>query len=117
MLNIRDRNSPYFVEWIPNNVQTAMCDVAPRGLSMSASLISNTTAIQESFKKLASAFDDMLKKRAYLHWYAAEGMDEAEFSDCRSTIHDLVSEYQRQQEAVAETTIVEDDLAMMEDED
>ncbi|KAK1126217.1 hypothetical protein K0M31_004850 [Melipona bicolor] len=117
MLNIRSRNSPYFIEWIPNNIQTAMCDVAPRGLSMSASLISNTTAIQESFKKLASAFDGMLKKRAYLHWYAAEGMDETEFSDCRSTMHDLVSEYQRQQEAVAETVIVED-LAMIDsDED
>lgn len=108
MLNIRNRNSPYFVEWIPNNVQTAMCDIAPRGMTMSASMISNTTAIQEPFKKLREAFDGMTKKRAYPHWYTAEGMDESEFSDSRSTLNDLLCEYQEQEEAIAETSIVDD---------
>ncbi|OAD57077.1 Tubulin beta chain [Eufriesea mexicana] len=108
MLNIRNRNSPYFVEWIPNNIQTALCDIAPRGLTMSASMISNTTAIQEPFKRLTIAFDGMMKKRAYLHWYTAEGMDESEFSDSRSTVNDLVSEYQQQEEAIAETSFAED---------
>ncbi|XP_068972999.1 tubulin beta-1 chain-like isoform X1 [Bombus flavifrons] len=115
MLNIRNRNSPYFIEWIPNNVQTAMCDIAPRGLAMNASMVSNTTAIQEPFKRLVDAFDGMMKKRAYLHWYTAEGMDETEFSDSRSTMYDLVSEYQRQQEATMETSFVEDVVAEYED--
>ncbi|KOC68978.1 Tubulin beta-1 chain [Habropoda laboriosa] len=108
MLSVRNKNSPYFVEWIPNNVQTAMCDIGPRGLSMSASMISNTTAIHEPFKQLAHVFDGMLKKKAYLHWYTAEGMDESEFTDCRGLMQDLVSEYQRQQEAAAESSFVKD---------
>ena len=30
MLNVQNKNSSYFVEWIPNNVKTAVCDIPPR---------------------------------------------------------------------------------------
>ena len=30
MLNIQNKNSSYFVEWIPNNVKVAVCDIPPR---------------------------------------------------------------------------------------
>ena len=46
MLNIQNKNSAYFVEWIPNNVKTAVCDIPPRGLKMAATFIGNSTAIQ-----------------------------------------------------------------------
>ena len=46
MLNIQNKNSSYFVEWIPNNVKTAVCDIPPRGLKMAATFIGNSTAIQ-----------------------------------------------------------------------
>ena len=46
MLGIQNKNSSYFVEWIPNNIKTAVCDIPPRGLKMSATFIGNTTAIQ-----------------------------------------------------------------------
>ena len=36
MLNIQNKNSAYFVEWIPNNIKTAVCDIPPRGLKMVA---------------------------------------------------------------------------------
>ena len=39
ILNIQNKNSSYFVEWIPNNVKTAVCDIPPRGLKMSATFI------------------------------------------------------------------------------
>lgn len=41
MMNIQDKNSTYFVEWIPNNVKTAICDIPPRGLKMAATFIGN----------------------------------------------------------------------------
>ena len=50
MLNIQNKNSSYFVEWIPNNVKTAVCDIPPRGLSMAATFIGNTTG--NVFKKI-----------------------------------------------------------------
>lgn len=36
MVNIQNKNTSYFVEWIPNHVMTAICDVPPRGLKISA---------------------------------------------------------------------------------
>jgi len=32
MLNVQNKNSSYFVEWIPNNVKTAVCDIPPRSV-------------------------------------------------------------------------------------
>jgi tubulin beta len=53
MLNVKNKNSSYFVEWIPNNVKTAVCDIPPRGLKMAATFIGNSTAIQELFKRIS----------------------------------------------------------------
>jgi hypothetical protein len=78
MQNVQNKNSAYFVEWIPNNVLTAQCDIAPRGAKMAVTFIGNSTAIQELFKRVSEQFSAMFKKKAFLHWYTQEGMDEME---------------------------------------
>ncbi|AET37738.1 beta-tubulin Ecym_1516 [Eremothecium cymbalariae DBVPG len=102
MHKVQTRNSSYFVEWIPNNVQTAVCSVPPQGLDMSATFIGNSTSIQELFKRVGDQFGAMFKRKAFLHWYTSEGMDEMEFSEAESNMNDLVSEYQQYQEATVE---------------
>merc|ERR1712142_540789 len=102
MLNIQNKNSSYFVEWIPNNIKTAVCDIPPRGLKMAATFIGNSTAIQELFKRISEQFTAMFRRKAFLHWYTGEGMDEMEFTEAESNMNDLVSEYQQYQEATAE---------------
>ncbi|ERL89940.1 hypothetical protein D910_07299 [Dendroctonus ponderosae] len=102
MLAIQNKNSSYFVEWIPNNVKTAVCDIPPVGLKMSSTFIGNTTAIQELFKRISEQFAAMFRRKAFLHWYTGEGMDEMEFTEAESNMNDLVSEYQQYQEATAE---------------
>ncbi|XP_035911579.1 tubulin beta chain-like isoform X2 [Anopheles stephensi] len=102
MLNIQSKYSSYFVEWIPNNVKVAVCDIAPRGLKMSATFIGNTTAIQEIFKRISEQFTAMFRRKAFLHWYTGEGMDELEFSEAESNMNDLISEYQQYQDADVE---------------
>ncbi|XP_055964375.1 tubulin beta chain-like isoform X2 [Sorex fumeus] len=102
MLNVQNKNSSYFVEWIPNNVKTAVCDIPPRGLKMSATFIGNTTAAQELFKRILGQFSAMLRRKAFLHWYIGEGMDEMEFTQAESNTNDLVSEYQQWQDAKVE---------------
>ena len=64
MLRFDPQNSSYFVEWIPNNVKVAVCDVAPRGLPMAATFIGNSTAIQEIFKRIAEQFTAMFRRKA-----------------------------------------------------
>ncbi|KAI7111809.1 hypothetical protein KC352_g35661 [Hortaea werneckii] len=41
----------------------------------------------------------MFRRKAFLHWYTGEGMDEMEFTEAESNMNDLVSEYQQYQEA------------------
>merc|ERR1712038_1291872 len=81
MLNIQNKNSAYFVEWIPNNVKTA---------------------VQEIFKRISEQFSAMFRRKAFLHWYTGEGKDEMEFTEAESNMNDLISEYQQYQDATAE---------------
>ncbi|MCJ1223549.1 Tubulin beta chain (Beta tubulin) [Toensbergia leucococca] len=97
--NVQKKNSSYFVEWIPNNVQTALCSIPPRGLKMSSTFVGNSTSIQELFKRVGDQFTAMFRRKAFLHWYTGEGMDEMEFTEAESNMNDLVSEYQQYQEA------------------
>merc|ERR1712004_373266 len=62
----------------------------------------NSTAIQEMFKRVAEYFTAMFRRKAFLHWYTGEGMDEMEFTEAESNMNDLVSEYQQYQEATAD---------------
>ncbi|XP_068214716.1 tubulin beta chain-like isoform X2 [Palaemon carinicauda] len=101
MYNVQNKNSAYFVEWIPNNVKTAVCDIPPRGMKMAATFIGNSTAIQDIFKRISEQFTAMFRRRAFLHWYIAEGIDEMEFTESESNMNDLISEYQGYQEATA----------------
>jgi len=102
MLNVLNKNSNYFVEWIPNNIKTSVCDIPPTGLKMSATFIGNSTAIQEMFKRVSEQFSVMFRRKAFLHWYTGEGMDEMEFTEAESNMNDLISEYQQYQEASSE---------------
>jgi len=99
MLNVQNKNSTYFVEWIPNNIKSSVCDIAPKALKMAATFVGNSTSIQEMFKRVSEQFGLMFRRKAFLHWYTGEGMDEMEFTEAESNMNDLVSEYQQYQEA------------------
>jgi len=109
MLNLQNKNTSYFVEWIPNNIKSSICDIPPKGLKMSVTFIGNTTAIQDVFKRVAEQFTAMFRRKAFLHWYTGEGMDEMEFTEAESNMNDLVSEYQQYQDATAEEDQFEDE--------
>ncbi|MBA0623485.1 hypothetical protein Gohar_023779 [Gossypium harknessii] len=44
----------------------------------------------------------MFRRKAFLHWYTGEGMDEMEFTEAESNMNDLVAEYQQYQDATVE---------------
>jgi len=102
MLKVLAKNSAYFVEWIPHNIKTTVCDIAPSYAKTSATFIGNSTCIQEIFKRVADQFSAMFRRKAFLHWYTAEGMDEMEFTESESNMQDLISEYQQYEAATAD---------------
>jgi len=117
MVNVQNKNSSYFVEWIPNNIKSSICDVPPENLKMSVTFLGNSTSIMEMFKRVIEQFTLMFRRKAFLHWYTGEGMDEMEFTEAESNLNDLVSEYQQYQDAGIDDDDEEGDYDDDEDED
>ncbi|CAH8642292.1 unnamed protein product [Dicrocoelium dendriticum] len=95
MLSVQNKNSAHFVDWIPSNIKTAVCDIPPRGMKMAVTFIGNTTAMQDIFKRIGEQYTAMFRCRAFLHWYLAEGMEESEFIDAERSVNDLIHDYQQ----------------------
>ena len=99
------------MQWVPNCISTSLCDVAPPGLRMSATFLFNTTSIKELFKRTHDQFSLMFRRKAFLHWYTGEGMDEMEFTEAESNLIDLMSEYEQY-----ETAGMDDEEELVEEE-
>ncbi len=52
------------------------------------------------FISLAKKFDLMFAKRAFVHHYVSEGMEESEFTEARDDLANLIKDYK---EVVAES--------------
>ncbi|GJJ08733.1 Tubulin beta-2 chain [Clathrus columnatus] len=101
---LQTKNSKWVITkpWIPDHVSLSLCSVPPVGQKRSATALANTTAIQELFTRNMSQFRAMFKRKAFLHWYQAEGMDELEFTEAESNVLDLIAEYQQYQESTVD---------------
>ncbi|KAL6437766.1 hypothetical protein ACFW04_004256 [Cataglyphis niger] len=105
---LQNQYSSHYVEWIPHNIKTAICDIATYNTKISATSLSNTTAIQEVFTTLLNEFQEMFKSKAFLHPYISEGLEESDFLEAQNSLSSLISEYQQYQNAVASTAFVEE---------
>ncbi|KAJ3428061.1 tubulin beta chain [Anaeramoeba flamelloides] len=109
MVKIQNKNKENFIEWIPNNIKNSICDVPPIDHKIASTFLGNKTCIQELFKRVGYQFSVMFKRRAFLHWYINEGMDESEFTEAESNMTDLINDYQQYQEASIEDVFGEED--------
>merc|ERR1712012_623816 len=102
MEKLQTKQADDFVEWIPNNIKSSIVETPPRTSDMSATFIANTTALKGIFQRLATQFGAMYRRKAFLHWYKGEGMDEMEFQEADKNVRDLITEYQDKQDAAYE---------------
>merc|ERR1712044_14527 len=109
MEKLNSKNADDFVEWIPNNLKSSIINTQPKTSDMSATFVANTTALKGIFQRLATQFGAMYRRKAFLHWYKGEGMDEMEFQEADKNVRDLITEYQDKQDATFEEEDEEED--------
>merc|ERR1711936_11705 len=98
----KTKSSGLMVEWIPNNFKIGVVQMTRLDTDLSATAVVNTTSLKAIFQRLATQFGALFKRKAFLHWYKGEGMDEMEFQEADKNVRDLITEYQDKESATYE---------------
>ncbi|OTF69656.1 Group 33 mite allergen-like protein (alpha tubulin) [Euroglyphus maynei] len=93
------KQQEHFVHWSPAGMKCGIASEPPKMLedigqtNRAVCALSNHTGMVECWRLLCRKFDLMYNKRAFVHWYVSEGMEEMEFNEAREDLECLIDDY------------------------
>ena len=94
IINVQNRNSNAFIERFPHDIKTSICEVEYNYWRRYATIIANSTSVQEMLQRISKNFEAMFTRRS-LDIIHSIGMDELEYIEAKNNLNTLINEYQQ----------------------
>ncbi|XP_039281481.1 tubulin alpha-8 chain [Nilaparvata lugens] len=98
---LKEKHTIQFVDWSPTGFKVGINYQAPSTRSggdmapvnRAVAMLSNTTSIADAWARLNKKFNLLFSKKAFVHWYFDESMEEEDFIDARDDLMALECDY------------------------
>ncbi|ODV90974.1 hypothetical protein CANCADRAFT_31774 [Tortispora caseinolytica NRRL Y-17796] len=98
----KDSKVVTLLDWCPTGFKVALSPEhihtvagSPfKSVDQFACVYSNHTAIRQSWSSLKRKYDLMFRRRAFVHWFVGQGMEEGELLEARESLDDLEEQYE-----------------------
>ena len=83
----KNKDTVYFMEYLSCNLLTFFCDVP------TASFMVNSSAMEGVLNDISEKYEEMNRRKAFLHLYTEEGMDELEFDEAFANVNNFITRF------------------------
>lgn len=98
---LKKRSIMSLVDWCPTGFKVGVVERPPAIVKQSGmgktcrqlTAIYNSTLVIEPLKSMLYKFNLLYAKKAFVHWFLQEGMEEAEFCECAEDVQAVMDDY------------------------